>query len=175
MIFKRRPGQQRRPLATGVSLWADRAGFTHFDDGVQHLVADAADEVCFIVSEQSDGTAAVFRRERDQEPVWVMAAKDIDDVGRFLCVELGPAARSLDGMEPVLVSFGDEIRTGWRVDQDEDRLRVLDPGGTEIAAFALEDPFGVSRSAAFTQYAQVSWEDLFSVLTLQVERDPSDA
>jgi hypothetical protein len=170
-MFGRRSRARRPRLADGVALWTARAGYPLVDDGVETTVADPTDEVCFIVSDRADGGLSVARRERDQEPVWVMSAADVDVVGRFLSVEVAPAVRSADGYEPLVLSFGDEPRPGWAVAQDVDAQRVLGPDGAEVARFALEDPFGVSRSTAFTHYADASWEDFFSLLTIDVRRD----
>lgn len=119
-----------------------------------------------------DGLRRLDRVDRGDPALLEIEAPALDDVFRYLLVELGPVARRFHGLQPaVFPTFAPEVGAGFTRDVRDDGVVVV-RGGRMRARFRSEDPFGVSRSTDFTHYADLPLErisELILTTTVSVE------
>jgi hypothetical protein len=144
----------------GIAMWAERAGFDVVPD--EHEVRYYAEAGRVERKERSSGGLARLQT-RDVSPagppVLLIAARDREDVARFLVFDFATSwlAESLS----VLVPFGriDGAVPSMTVDAEGDEVRVLEPGGAVRATFGHGDA-ALGRAARFVQLADLPLGEL---------------
>lgn len=128
------------------------------DDGVL-FVGESEREIRYAFREQPDGWR-LLRHDRGDPPLLEISAERIEDLFRYLIVELGPIARAYRGLEPrVFPSFDRRPGAGFSRAEQDGAVLVLQHDRVR-ATFRVEDPFGVSRSTDFTHYADLPLEEI---------------
>jgi hypothetical protein len=158
------------PQAAIRVLGAARCSTLHDEAGL--WISEGEGEVRYLVRRMPDHFRLV-RYDRGDDPVWQVSADDLDDVARFLMVELGPVARAYHGLVPVIFPTFDPTVAPDAERQIDAQGIVVRKQGKIRGVFPSEDQSGVSRSTDFTWYADVELEHIAGlILTTTVAPAP---
>lgn len=154
------------PQAVRQVLGAARCA-VRVDEGVLS-VAESEMEIRYRLGREGDGWR-LDRIDRGEPPLWELSALSVDDVFRYLVVELAPVARAFHGVEPrIFPTFTREPAAGFDREERDGAVTIVQDGRVR-ARFRPEDPFGVSRSTDFTHYADLPLDRITElVLTTSV-------